>query len=185
MSAVVWITGIPAAGKTTLAHALHEALVARGRPAHVLDGDDLRATVSRDLGFGDAARAEQARRATALALEHAAQGEVAIVSLVSPFAADRAAARAAVEQRAVRFVEVHLDTPLAECQTRDPKGLYARAAAGEISQLTGFDAPYEAPAHPEVHLGGEHAPALDDCVSAVLAALPSPAGRASARDPGA
>lgn len=152
MSVVVWITGLPAAGKTTLARAVEQRLLDDGRPVRVLDGDELRATVSRDLGFGDAARAEQARRATALALEAASAGAVAVVALVSPFAADRTAARKAVEDAAHAFVEVFLDVDSDECARRDPKGLYARAARGELVGLTGVDAPYERPTTPEVHL---------------------------------
>lgn len=171
---VVWITGLPAAGKTTLAWAVQAALIAEGRGASVVDGDELRATVSQDLGFSKDARSENARRAAALAVEHVAAGRVAIVSLVSPFRADREAARAHVGAAGARFVEVHLDIPLDECRARDPKGLYAAAEAGHISQLTGWDAPYEAPSAPEVRLSpptGERAPSLADCVATVLPRL--------------
>ena len=169
--AVVWITGIPAAGKTTLALALAAALDAEGRPAVVLDGDRLRATVSPDLGFGRAARAEQARRVAAMAVAHASEGAVALVALVSPFAADRDAARALADAGGVRFVEVHVDPGLAVCQDRDPKGLYAAAAAGELTELTGYDAPYEPPPAPEVHLGGPPPLAAAEAARRVLAAL--------------
>lgn len=169
--AVVWITGIPAAGKTTLALALAKALTADGIPAEVLDGDRLRATVSPDLGFGREARAEQARRVAAMAVAHATEGAVALVALVSPFAADRDAARALVGAGGVRFVEVHVDPGLAVCQHRDPKGLYAAAAAGEITELTGYDAPYEPPATPEVHLAGPPPDPVGDAVRRVRSAL--------------
>lgn len=171
---VVWITGIPAAGKTTLALAVRDALRARGREAHCVDGDQLRATVSRDLGFERDARSENARRAAAAAADHVAAGATAIVSLVSPFRADRDAARAQLTAAGVRFVEVHLDIPLDECSRRDPKGLYAAAAAGRISDLTGYDAPYEPPPAPQLRLTpgpGERAPALEACVAQVLAVL--------------
>jgi adenylyl-sulfate kinase len=173
-SVVVWITGIPAAGKTTLALAVRDALRAQGRPAHCVDGDQLRATVSRDLGFERDARSENARRAAAVAVEHTTAGAIALVSLVSPFRADRDAARAQVTALGARFVEVHLDIPLQECSRRDPKGLYAAAAAGQIKDLTGYDAPYEPPLSPELHLApaaGERAPVLADCVARVLAVV--------------
>lgn len=172
--AVVWITGIPAAGKTTLAFASCEALRAAGREADVLDGDELRASSSRDLGFGPAARAENARRATALALGHARRGAVALVALVSPYREDRDAARASVLADGHPFVEVFLDTGLAECRRRDPKGLYAAAMAGRVVGLTGWDAPYEPPRAPEVHLTPPphaRALALEEGVARVLAAL--------------
>lgn len=169
--AIVWITGIPAAGKTTLALALAEALAADGRQTKVLDGDRLRATVSSDLGFGREARAEQARRAAATAVAHAEGGAVVLVALVSPFTADRAAARALAEAAGVRFVEVHVDPGLAVCQERDPKGLYAAAAAGKLAELTGYDAPYEPPRDPEVHLCGTPPLAVAEAARRVLAAL--------------
>lgn len=171
---VVWITGIPAAGKTTLATALDHELVAGGHAARCIDGDQLRATVSRDLDFGRDARGENARRATTLALQAADAGDIAIVSLVSPYRTDRDAARANVNAHGARFIEVFLDTPLVECRRRDPKGLYAAAAEGRITALTGWDAPYEAPDAPEVHLApppGGRAPALTDSVARVLAAV--------------
>jgi adenylyl-sulfate kinase len=171
VGAVVWITGIPAAGKTTLALALAEALTVAGLEAEVLDGDRLRTTVSADLGFGREARAEQARRAAVMAIAHATEGAIALVALVSPFAADRDAARALAGSSGVRFVEVHVDPGLAVCQDRDPKGLYAAAAAGEITELTGYDAPYEQPAAPEVHLVGPPPVPVDDAVRRVRSVL--------------
>lgn len=167
--AVLWITGLPSAGKTTLAEAVATSLRAAGRPALVLDGDRLRAGVSSDLGFAPAGRTEQMRRAAEIARLAAEQGLVAIVALVSPLRADRAAARALVAP--LPFIEVHLDADPALCRARDPKGLWARAAAGTLGGLTGHDAPYEAPAAPELHLAAVNA--LAESRQAVLAALPS------------
>lgn len=144
-AAVIWITGVPAAGKTTLAEWLRGALREQGAAVVVLDGDALRSGVNRDLGFSAADRAEAARRAAAVAALLAAQGTTAVVSMVSPVRGDRAAARETVRAADVPWLEVHVDTPLATCRERDPKGLYARAAAGELRGLTGWDEPYETP----------------------------------------
>ena len=185
---VIWITGIPAAGKTTLAQALAGELRRRGRRVVHLDGDDLRAGVSRDLGFDEYGRRENARRAAELSRQAAEAGVVVLTSLVSPFRGHRAAARQSIESAGLRFVEVFVDTPLEECRRRDPKGLYAAAAAGRLCGLTGWDAPYERPADPEVHLGsGAGNPSLAESVRRVLAELWSPAGRAAdmaSRPPG-
>ncbi|HEY8637600.1 MAG TPA: adenylyl-sulfate kinase, partial [Solirubrobacteraceae bacterium] len=127
-----------------------------------LDGDDLRAGVSVDR----VARREQARRATRLALEHAEDGAIAIVCLVSPYAVDRAEARAAAGAAGTGFVEIFVDTPAELCRERDPKGLYAAAAAGEIEHVTGWDDPYEPPATPDVRVTPDA-----DGVTLVLAAI--------------
>lgn len=165
--AVVWITGLPAAGKTTLAESLAATLRARGRAVLVLDGDRLRAGLSRDLGFAHPARAEQVRRTAEIARIAAEQGLLAIAALVSPIRADRANARAIVAP--LPFLEVHLDADAALCRSRDPKGLWAEALAGRRSGLTGHDAPYEAPEAPELHLPA--ADPLPRSTEAVLAAL--------------
>ncbi len=146
--ACVWLTGLSGAGKTTLACALTALLEARGEPAVRVDGDDLRKTVSADLGFSPADRAENVRRAAALARAHVAAGATAIVALISPFIADRVKARALFAPG--DFLEVYVHAPLAVCRARDPKGLYARAARGEVRELTGVDSPYEAPLAPEL-----------------------------------
>jgi bifunctional enzyme CysN/CysC len=151
--AVVWMTGLPASGKSSIAHALEESLLAAGRSAYVLDGDNLRHGLNGDLGFSDADRAENVRRTAHVARLMADAGTVAIVSLVSPFAADREQARALVEAEGLPFVEVWVSTPAEECERRDPKGLYAKARAGELSGFTGVDAPYEAPERPDAVVG--------------------------------
>ncbi len=150
--ATVWFTGLPAAGKSTAASAVEERLVETGRPAFLLDGDNLRHGLNGDLGFDEEARSENVRRTAHVARLLAESGSVALVSLVSPYTADREAAAALHAEAGLAFFEVFVDASLALCQRRDPKGLYARARAGELRGLTGVGAPYEAPAHPDLVL---------------------------------
>jgi adenylyl-sulfate kinase len=148
---VVWLTGLSGAGKSTLAAALQRRLLHELRvQACVLDGDELRAGLCRDLGFSAADRIENMRRATEVARLMANAGLVAITALISPFAAERRAARSRLAPGC--FIEVFVDAPLAVCEARDPKGLYRRARRGEIAGFTGIDAPYEPPAEPELRL---------------------------------
>lgn len=147
---VVWLTGLPAAGKSTLAKELHRRLQAMQRPSYVLDGDDVRRGLSRDLGFTEADRAENVRRIAEVARLMADAGLIVIVALISPYRTDRRMARAILAEG--RFVEIFVDTPLAEAERRDPKGLYRRARRGELTNLTGIDAPYEAPENPELRI---------------------------------
>ena len=149
----VWVTGLPAAGKTTLAQETARKLASFDIPVRVLDGDELRGGVSADLGFSRTDRREQCDRAARLASELAAAGNVVIVALVSPYASDRAAARERHRRSGLAFLEVFLDTPLAECERRDPNGLYAAARAGRLSGLTGVDDPYQAPRNAGVVIG--------------------------------
>jgi bifunctional enzyme CysN/CysC len=153
--AVVWMTGLPASGKSSIAHAVEESLLEAGRSAYVLDGDNLRHGLNGDLGFSDEDRAENVRRTAHVARLMADAGTVAIVSLVSPFVADRDRARELVEAEGVPFLEVWVSTPVEECERRDPKGLYAKARSGEIKDFTGVDGPYEPPQHAEVELGAD------------------------------
>lgn len=150
----VWLTGIPAAGKTTLARATQRTLAKRGVAACVLDGDLLRQGLSSDLGLSAVDRAEQARRAAHVAALISQAGVVAIVALVSPFAEDRRRAREIHDRLGLPFFEAWVDTPLAVCEQRDPKGLYARARAGQLQELTGVGAPYERPKAPELRVPG-------------------------------
>jgi bifunctional enzyme CysN/CysC len=148
----LWLTGLSAAGKTTVAHALERRLAELGRVAVVLDGDQLRRGLSSDLGISPEDRSEQARRTAHVAALIARSGVIAIVSLISPYADDRERARAIHDAAGLSFHEIWIDTPLHICRERDPKGLYARARAGEIRDVTGVDAPYEAPVDPDVRV---------------------------------
>jgi bifunctional enzyme CysN/CysC len=150
----VWLTGLSGAGKTTLAYALERELERLRYPTCVLDGDELRRGLSSDLGLSPADRAEQARRVACVAGLISRSGVVAVVALVSPYADDRRRAREIHDELGVPFLEVWVDTPLAVCEERDAKGLYARARSGELHGLTGVDAPYEAPAAPDLRLPG-------------------------------
>ncbi len=148
--ATIWMTGLSGSGKSTIATALEHSLVSSGRSAYMLDGDNLRHGLNADLGFSEEDRAENVRRVGEVSRILAEAGTVSIVSLVSPYAAERDKVRAAHQEAGIPFFEVHVDTPLEECERRDPKGLYAKARAGEITNLTGVGAPYEAPANPEL-----------------------------------
>jgi bifunctional enzyme CysN/CysC len=148
--ATVWLTGLPASGKSTIAVAVERALVESGRFAYLLDGDNLRHGLSGDLGFDPASRSENIRRVAHVARLFADAGAVAVVSLVSPFREDRLNARRLHEAAGLPFVEVFVDTPIEECARRDPKGLYARARAGRLTGMTGENAPYEPPEAAEI-----------------------------------
>jgi len=166
--ATVWFTGLPASGKSTIAAAVEARLVAAGVPAYRIDGDNLRHGLSGDLGFGAEARAENVRRAAEAARMLADSGTVALVSLVSPYEADRERARSIHAGDGLPFLEVFVDTPPDECERRDPKGLYARARAGEISGFTGVDDPYERPDAPDVVIASD---SVEAAVAKVLAEL--------------
>jgi adenylyl-sulfate kinase len=155
VGATVWFTGLPAAGKSTIAAAVEERLLDEGQPAFVLDGDNLRHGLNGDLGFDDWARSENVRRAAHLARLFAESGMIALVGLISPFAADRRAAAALHVAGGLEFIEIFVNTPIELCELRDPKGLYARARAEELKGLTGVDAPYEVPEEPDLVLGGQ------------------------------
>ncbi|MFJ2985878.1 MULTISPECIES: adenylyl-sulfate kinase [unclassified Pseudomonas] len=145
--AVVWLTGLSGAGKSSLATALALRLQQLGHACYVLDGDVLRNGLNADLGFSPTDRHENIRRTGEVAALFADAGLVCIAALISPYRADRAAARQACK---AGFHEVHVKADLATCEARDPKGLYRRARAGELKAFTGIDAPYEAPQHPEL-----------------------------------
>jgi len=167
--ATLWFTGLPASGKSTVAAALEAELVGRGRPAYLLDGDNLRHGLNGDLGFSPEDRVENMRRTAEVARLFADAGVVALVSLVSPYRADRALARARHADGSLPFLEVWVSTSVEECERRDPKGLYARARRGELPNLTGVGAPYEAPEHADVEVTGKEP--LEQAVASLEAAL--------------
>jgi adenylyl-sulfate kinase len=150
--ATVWLTGLSGSGKSTVAARVERLLVEAGRPAYVLDGDNVRHGLNADLGFSDDDRRENVRRVGEVARLMADAGVVALVPVISPFRDGRDAVRAMHAAAGVPFVEVFVDTPIEECERRDPKGLYAKARAGELPGFTGIDAPYEPPASPELVL---------------------------------
>jgi len=149
-AAVLWLTGLSGAGKSTIANLVERRLHALGRHTYTLDGDNLRHGLNQDLGFSEADRAENVRRASEVAALFADAGLIVIASLISPYRAERERARQRVPEG--EFIEVFIDTPIDECRRRDPKGLYQKADAGLIRGFTGIDAPYELPEAPELHL---------------------------------
>ena len=148
--ATVWLTGLSGSGKSTIAAALAATLTARGVLAYTLDGDNLRHGLNGDLGFSAADRAENVRRVAEVARLCADAGLVVLVPVISPYRAGRDQARAMHDASGLVFLEVFVDAPLAVCESRDPKGLYRRARAGELTGLTGVDDPYEAPERPDL-----------------------------------
>ncbi len=168
--ATIWFTGLPASGKSTIAVAVERALVESGDVAYLLDGDNIRHGLSDDLGFSPGDRTENIRRVGHLTRLFADAGVVALASLVSPLKSDREIARALNDAAKLPFIEVYVSTPVEECAKRDPKGLYARARAGELKGLTGFDAPYEAPENPDLVLDTTGAD-IDKLVAQVIELL--------------
>jgi len=153
--ATVWFTGLSGSGKSSVAVAVENALLAAGRPTYLLDGDNLRHGLNGDLGFSAEDRHENVRRVGEVARLFADAGVMALVPLISPYVEDRDRARAAHALADLPFIEVFVDTPLEVCEQRDPKGLYAKARAGEIKGFTGIDDPYEAPPQPDLILRPE------------------------------
>lgn len=149
-SAILWFTGLSGAGKSTLAHAVEDRLYQLGARTYVLDGDNIRHGLNRDLGFSPEDRVENIRRIGEVSRLFADAGALVVSAFISPYRADRDRIRSLMGEG--EFIEVFVDTPLEICEARDPKGLYKKARAGEISGFTGLDAPYEAPDDPEVHL---------------------------------
>lgn len=168
--ATIWFTGLPASGKSTVAVAVERALVEAGEVAYLLDGDNLRHGLSDDLGFSAGDRAENIRRVGHLTRLLADAGVVALASLVSPLKSDREIARTLNEAAKLPFIEVYIATSVAECEKRDPKGLYQRARAGELKGLTGVDAPYEPPENADLVLDTTGAD-IDALVAQVLETL--------------
>ena len=148
----MWLTGLSGSGKSTLAVAIERRLVAEGRIAYRLDGDNLRTGLNGDLGFDREGRTENNRRAAEVARLFADAGVVSIVALISPYASSRREARRLHQEAGIPFLEVYLATPIGLCEERDPKGLYAKAASGAIGSFTGVDDVYEVPLSPDVEI---------------------------------
>jgi bifunctional enzyme CysN/CysC len=167
-AAVLWFTGLSGAGKTTIAREVERRLFEQGVQTMLLDGDTLRHGLNGDLGFSPADRAENIRRVGEVARLFFAQGAVVLCTFVSPYREDRARVRALIPEG--RFLEIFVDAPLDELKRRDPKGLYARAERGEVANLTGVSAPYEAPERPEMVLRTDRA-TVDEAVAEIVARL--------------
>ncbi|HVK98585.1 MAG TPA: adenylyl-sulfate kinase [Dongiaceae bacterium] len=161
----VWLTGLSASGKSTLANALETSLLKQGRHTYLLDGDNVRHGLNKDLGMSEADRTENIRRVGEVARLMTDAGLIVITAFISPFRADRERVRALFD--AHRFVEVFIDTPLHICEQRDPKGMYKKARAGEISGFTGIDSPYEPPLAPDLHIDAHHKD-VAECISEML-----------------
>jgi adenylyl-sulfate kinase len=167
---VVWLTGLPGAGKSTLSRVIERELFARGLNAFVLDGDNLRHGLNSNLGFSPPDRTENIRRTAEVGSLLASAGHVAIIALISPYRLDRLAAREIARAGGCGFVEVFVDAPLQICEQRDPKDLYRRARAGEIRNLTGIDAPYQPPENPEIHVRTDEL-SVEACLELILESL--------------
>ncbi|HEX8281303.1 MAG TPA: adenylyl-sulfate kinase, partial [Chthoniobacterales bacterium] len=168
--AVVWLTGLSGAGKSTIARALEAELFGRGMHTYVLDGDNIRHGLNSNLGFSPEDRVENIRRVGEVAKLLADAGTVAITAFISPYRLDRDRAREIAREGKAEFIEVFVDAPLAVCEERDPKNLYKKARAGEIKEFTGIDAPYEAPDAPEIHVRTDEQ-SVDDSVGTILEQL--------------
>lgn len=166
--AIIWFTGLSGSGKSTLAHAVEESLHQRGCRTFVLDGDNVRHGLCGDLGFSAKDRRENIRRIGEMAKLFMEAGVVVLTAFISPYRADRERVRGMVEHG--DFVEVYCDAPLDICETRDTKGLYKKARAGEISEFTGISSPYEAPDKPDLTVDTSMQ-SLDECVQQVVAML--------------
>ena len=168
-SAVLWFTGLSGSGKSTIANALEASLNQAGRLSYLLDGDNVRLGLNSDLGFSEVDRKENNRRVAHVARLLWDANVLTVVSFISPFRHERETARALIGPD---FIEIFVDTPMAECEKRDPKGLYVKARKGEIAQFTGISSPYEAPDNPEITLHTEKEPVAES-VDRIVALLKS------------
>jgi adenylylsulfate kinase len=168
----LWMTGLSASGKSTVAVALEKVLLARGKHAYRLDGDNIRFGLNKNLGFSAEDRAENIRRIGEVAKLFSDAGFITITSFISPYRRDRDLVRKLHEDAALPFLEVYVDCPLAEAEKRDPKGLYKKARAGEMKGFTGIDDPYEAPERPELVLRTDQR-TIAESVGELLRALES------------
>lgn len=165
---ILWFTGLSGAGKSTVADAVEQKLFELGHHTYLLDGDNVRHGLNKDLGFSDADRVENIRRIGEMAKLFADAGLIVMSAFISPFRSDRKLVRDLVEEK--EFVEVYISTPLSTCEQRDPKGLYKKARSGQIKNFTGIDSEYEAPVSAEVTLNTAELN-VDECVERVLSYL--------------
>ena len=170
--ATVWLTGLPSAGKTTIARGLADALRAEGRRVQVLDGDEVRVHLSAGLGFSKEDRDTNVRRIGFVAQLLAAHDVIVLVPVIAPYASSRQAVRDWHADRDTRYLEVHVATPVEVCSERDVKGLYAKQAAGSLTGLTGVDDPYEIPVDPDLRIP-THEQTIDESVAALRTLLAS------------
>jgi bifunctional enzyme CysN/CysC len=168
----LWFTGLSGSGKSSIAVLAEQTLLEHGCPAYILDGDNLRHGLNADLGFAMADRAENLRRLAHVATLMADAGLTVLVPAISPLAEHRELARKVHSDAGIEFFEVFVDTPLADCERRDPKGLYAKARAGEITHFTGIDSPYQRPTNPDLRLTPDHTAA--ELAEQVIALLENP-----------
>jgi adenylylsulfate kinase len=166
--AIIWFTGLSGSGKSTIANALERKLYELGKHTYLLDGDNVRHGLNKDLGFSDSARVENIRRIGEVAKLFTDAGLIVITAFISPFCSDREIVRNLVEDG--EFIEIFVDTPIHVCERRDPKGLYKKARAGEITDFTGISSPYESPKNPEIHLFSEQQ-SIDESVHIIITYL--------------
>lgn len=167
-SCILWFTGLSASGKSTISNAVEQKLYELGHHTYLLDGDNVRHGLNKDLGFSDSDRVENIRRIGEMAKLFADAGLIVLSAFISPFRADRQMVRDLVEEG--EFVEIHMDTPLSVCEQRDPKGLYKKARQGEIKNFTGIDSTYEAPESPEITINTAECD-IEACADKVIAYL--------------
>lgn len=163
--AVLWFTGLSGSGKSTIANAVESKLLSLGKHSYLLDGDNVRHGLNKDLGFSDTDRIENIRRIGEVAKLFVDSGTIVLTAFISPFTSDRDHARKLLGRD--QFLEVFIDTPLAVCEQRDPKGLYKKARAGYIKNFTGIDSSYEAPANPEIHVKTANS-TVEECAEFVV-----------------
>ncbi|ODV87882.1 hypothetical protein CANARDRAFT_26070 [[Candida] arabinofermentans NRRL YB-2248] len=164
--ATLWLTGLSASGKSTIACGLERLLLNKGVHSYRLDGDNIRFGLNKDLGFSEKDRAENIRRISEVSKLFADASSISITSFISPYKADRELARKLHEESNLPFVEIHVDVPLSVAEERDPKGLYKKAREGLIKNFTGIDDPYEAPEKPEIYLNTSEF-SINECVEAI------------------
>ncbi len=162
---ILWFTGLSGSGKSTIANAVEAALLAQKKHTYLLDGDNIRMGLNKGLGFSDEDRVENLRRIGEVSKLFVDAGIIVLTAFISPFRSERQRVRDLVDEG--EFIEVFIDTPLEVCESRDPKGLYKKARAGEISDFTGIDSPYEAPEFPEIHIRNDRLP-IEEATAQVL-----------------